>query len=1338
MANLKLFLLGPPRIELDGHPLEIERRKAMALLIYLAVTGQPHARDALATLFWPDYDQRRARAYLRRDLAILNTGLTGNWLDADRETIELTARPDFWMDIAHFRQLLAQVQAHDHAREAVCAGCLELLAEAALLYKDDFLAGFTLRDSSEFDDWQFFQAESLRQELAQVLERLVYGYYSRGEYEQAIPFARRWLALDPLHGPAQRQLMQLYDQADQPTAALRQYEEYVALLEEELGIPPEEETTTLYEAIKAKRMLGPFVKTHRESSPAITPPNRTASEPEPAKSKRYAILEKIGQGGFATVYRACDNDLGREVALKELHSHLLADTNWLKRFRREAQVIARLDHPQIVTIYDVGQVQSGPFLVMRLVEGPSLATLLSNRERLPWSEAVEMIRAVAEGLDYAHSQGILHRDLKPANILLDPDRGPVLTDFGFAKLVGDNSLSQSGSVVGTPYYIAPEVWEGQTATPQTDIYALGCILYEMLTGQKLFTGETPPAVMTAHFRSPLFPGNWPQGTPPGVVDILLKALARDPAERYATAADMVAALTGLAPGQSTEPPQASAQAGQAIATPAGPGQPARHLPHLPTSFIGREEELAEIKRLLVEEPDCRLLTLIGPGGIGKTRLAIEAARATAFRDGAWFVPLAPLSSAAFLASAIADELDLSFHGSQDPKQQLGNYLRHKQLLLVLDNFEHLLLASQPGQAAPDNGEAAGLIAHLLQQAPHLKILVSSRERLNLSAEWLFPLHGLTIPEKNETIHIESYSAVQLFIQRARQAQPHLGWHPLERASIARICRLVGGMPLGIELAAAWVAVLPLIEIPNEIERNLDFLASSMRDLPERHRSMRAIFDQSWALLTETEQTVFRRVSIFRGGCTRVALEAICGDSAGLDDDLQLNENGDLQLVRREFTVLQALVGLVNKSFLRQTATGLTPQAQLEGRYEVHELMRQYGAAKLEETPEDERQTRDRHAEYYLTFLARQESRMKGDDQQRAHEKVAQELENIKVSWRWAAAQGRTDLLIAAFEALWLFHVERNLFREAVSIFSRTVATLENGSEGDRDSFEQTLLLGLAQAAWGGNLMRMGDYAEAATHIDQALALLRPLKAGRWIALVLNFRAATYQLLGSYDEACRCLSESIDLSRQAGDRWLTAYSLNDLGMVTHLCGDTAEAQSLSQQSLTIFADLDDRRGMAFVFDNLGFFAFQLGDYPGADWLYRESLNLRRVNRDLWGVAHILVALGMIAHAQEDHQAARSHLLDAVRTALDVRATPVLLNALVEFATLLADTDAADQAQEILRVCLHHPSLSKHARQKAEPLLADLSAVTTPQPVAILPENEADDDLNALVTKLLAES
>ncbi|MBN1991870.1 MAG: AAA family ATPase, partial [Anaerolineae bacterium] len=282
MAHLALFLFGSPRLELNGTTIEIARRKAMALIAYLAVTGQEHSRDTLATLLWPDYDQTRARGALRRTLSVLNKALGGDWLETSRETITLAHTPDLWLDVAQFRQQLAACQAHNHLSSEICSACLSALTQAAALYRDDFLAGFTLRDSPTFDDWQFFQAEELRRELAGCLERLAHYHHTQTEDELAITYARRWLELDPLHEPAHQLLMQLYAYTDQRAAALRQYQECVRIFEEELAAQPSAETTALYERIRTgnlSRKKETLPRARQEKRPTSAPPPPTASAP---------------------------------------------------------------------------------------------------------------------------------------------------------------------------------------------------------------------------------------------------------------------------------------------------------------------------------------------------------------------------------------------------------------------------------------------------------------------------------------------------------------------------------------------------------------------------------------------------------------------------------------------------------------------------------------------------------------------------------------------------------------------------------------------------------------------------------------------------------------------------------------------------------------------------------------------------------------------------------------------------------------------------------------------------------------------------------------------------
>ncbi|MBV7336395.1 AAA family ATPase, partial [Chloroflexi bacterium TSY] len=285
MANLKLYLLGPPCIEREGVQLDLGRRKALALFVYLAVERKAHSRDMLATLLWPDYSQREARVDLARMLSVLRKTLGEVWFVTDRRTINLNPQTDLWIDVNEFQRRAATARIHDHAADdEVCGDCVSSLTTAVALYQADFMAGFTLADSPEFDDWQSLHTHSLRQELANMLEKLVHAHVQEGEYEPAIQLAQRWLALDPLHEPTHRHLMQLYSWTGQHTTTLRQYQECKRILSEELGVEPDKETEALYVAIKAKRLLLPDKAIHSPSRPVtLSLPDllREDGEPEP-------------------------------------------------------------------------------------------------------------------------------------------------------------------------------------------------------------------------------------------------------------------------------------------------------------------------------------------------------------------------------------------------------------------------------------------------------------------------------------------------------------------------------------------------------------------------------------------------------------------------------------------------------------------------------------------------------------------------------------------------------------------------------------------------------------------------------------------------------------------------------------------------------------------------------------------------------------------------------------------------------------------------------------------------------------------------------------------------
>jgi len=355
------------------------------------------------------------------------------------------------------------------------------------------------------------------------------------------------------------------------------------------------------------------------------------------------------------------------------------------------------------------------------------------------------------------------------------------------------------------------------------------------------------------------------------------------------------------------------------------------LPTQPTSFVGRAKELADVIRRLTDR-DCRLLTLVGPGGIGKTRLALQTAQAFLdsqfgqgfFAYGVVFVPLVAVGSINGMVSAMAEAANFRFYSNLPARQQLLDYLREKEMLLVLDNLEHLLSPSEEGaQSEGGLAGAAELIAEILAAAPKIKILVTSREALNLQEAWFHPVEGLSFPPPPASLEeegtqnkggdgLEKYDAVQLFVQSAQRARVEFSLAAV-RAHVIRVCRLVEGMPLALELAATWLKVLPIEKIAQELEQNLNVLSTRLQNMPERHRSMRAVFDQSWQLLTETERNTLKQLSVFKGSFDHPAAEQVAG------------------------ATLITLAILVEKSLLRVTESG---------RYQLHELLRQFAGAKL--------------------------------------------------------------------------------------------------------------------------------------------------------------------------------------------------------------------------------------------------------------------------------------------------------------------------------------------------------------------------------------------------------
>jgi predicted ATPase/transcriptional regulator with XRE-family HTH domain len=795
-------------------------------------------------------------------------------------------------------------------------------------------------------------------------------------------------------------------------------------------------------------------------------------------------------------------------------------------------------------------------------------------------------------------------------------------------------------------------------------------------------------------------------------------------------------LADASAGSGQTPPAFAPPPALAAPAVAAPQRPRVSLPTPATPLVGRAAELDELARLL-NSPDCRLVTVSGPGGIGKTRLAIEAtARQSAmFEDGVAFVALAPVAGPDVIAPAIADALGFNFYGPTTPGAQLIDFLSEKALLLLLDNFEHLL-------------DGAPFLVELLQRAPRLKLIVTSRERLNLQGEWVMELQGLPLPRNldggkagDQLAGFDDSAAVALFLQTARRSFAGFTLAPADRAAVVRICRLVDGMPLGIELAAAWVRVLPLSEIADEIARTLDFLAASARDLPARHRSLRAVFDHSWNLLTDDERIVMRRLSVFRGGFSRAAAEAVCAELRIENEELKTP--AQRPVLNSQFSILNLLSSLVDKSLLRRGGAG---------RYDMHELVRQYAAAHLELSNDEYRATRDRHAAFYLDLMRRRENDLKRARQKAILDETAAEIDNLRLAWDWAAAHAQLADLRRAVRSISWFYELRCWFQEGELMLARAAETLRGRAALASLESERALLVGQLMTFEGWFRFRQGRYVPARELLDQAVALLRPLGDRIALADALTSQGVALNLMGEYELSRAALEEGLALGRALRDNWSIILCLGTLGMVAYGLGDHAESERLCRESLAIslatgsvravvfsisalmlttlaqerydeaqalvrasFATssaIGDYWGIGSAMLQLGRVAYAQAEYDEARYLYRESYATFREIGDRWSVARALTGLAETSGALGDRAAALQAFRDAWRMASEARVTPVAMEVLAGLADLLAADGLPALARELVEHILATPAGGQAARDRAERLREKLAGVSAP--------------------------
>jgi predicted ATPase/tRNA A-37 threonylcarbamoyl transferase component Bud32 len=919
-----------------------------------------------------------------------------------------------------------------------------------------------------------------------------------------------------------------------------------------------------------------------------------------AKLGPFEILAPLGTGGMGEVYRAWDTRLERTVAIKVLPERLSQKSEQRQRMENEARAISKLCHPNICTLHDIGQHEGRDFLVLELVEGKTLRQLLTSGG-LPLRKVIPIAVQVAEGLAKAHQLGIVHRDLKPENLMISADTVKIL-DFGLAKLAleTDETLNadstaafqtQAGTILGSLGYMSPEQASGGALDFRSDQFSFGLVLYEMLTGKRPFRRPSTAETLAATICEQAKPiGSLNPEVPAPLCWVVERCLAKEPNKRYFSTHDLARDLVAIRDRLS------DLQPGRAETRPS-------NLPVPGSALVGRDKELAAAKALLLRD-EVRLVTVTGPGGIGKSRMALEVARTMndAFPSGVYFVPLAAVNEPSLIGLAITQVLGIKECANQSPLESLREYLQsslHAPMLLLLDNFEHIVAA-------------APALAELLTVVPHLKMMVTSRAPLHVYDEHEFPVPPLALPDTRALPPLEllsQYSAISLFVQRAAAVKPNFALTQDTAPVVAEICARLDGLPLAIELAAARIKMLSPSAIRARLASSLHLLTGGARDLPARQQTLRQAIDWSYDLLSEPEQRLFRRISVFLGGCTLEAVESVCDTKQDLGLD-----------------ILDGMASMVDKSLVRQIE-----QADGEPRFVMLETIREYAREKMAESGE-ELLARRSHAAYCLVLAEESAGEETEENQIEWLDRLEIESQNSRAALGWLIESDNAEWGLRLGVALFRFWERREHLTEARVWLGKLLKL--------KSAMAPTNLRLRALFSAGVLAAEQRDHIDSVALITESLEIARQLQDTRGVAVSLNALAVGYRECGDLPAACALFAESLLHWRELQDSPAVARGLSNLAAIANLQHDHQHALALYEESLSIFRELHDRTGVAWALNYQGDVARDQGDSASARSLYQQSLAEFRELGDRWGIAGSLADLGNLAREQRDYLTADS--------------------------------------------------------------------------------------------------
>jgi predicted ATPase/class 3 adenylate cyclase len=781
-----------------------------------------------------------------------------------------------------------------------------------------------------------------------------------------------------------------------------------------------------------------------------------------------------------------------------------------------------------------------------------------------------------------------------------------------------------------------------------------------------------------------------------------------------------------------------------------------NLPQETTPFVGRAKELAGVRDAL-QSPHTRLLTLVGPGGMGKTRLAIKVAQGLldSFPHGIFFVPLAPLSSADLVLPAIAEEVRFQFYSSHDHLHQLANYFAGKKILLILDNFEHLL-------------EASGLVVELLSLATDLRVLVTSRARLGIQSENIFNLEGMVL----------DYDARSLFLQNALRIRQDYVPSAQDDTSITEICRTLDGIPLAIELAASWVRYLTCDEIKAEITRDLTFLKTTAADSPDRQKSLEAVFDYSWQLLTDEERTAFSRLALFRGSFSREAAEQVAD------------------------VPLPMLATLLDKSLIKRRP---------DGRFQLHEVLRIFALEKLNQNADELAGMKSKHSRFYLALLISKCITTNQAQFFNFDAELVNEIANIDLAWLSAAELGEFELLESALDAFVALNVQYNSINDLKRFLTQSCALLSDSIPTQamlkdkidaRKHFLEIMLADFATAELGlqkylekvrsGNndkevqyclnkmallaikqgefakakslwmqildharnvndvaaitraLTELGiiaidenDFALARKNLEEGLAIYRKLNDKKSIAGCLNNLSVLAVYEDRYDYAIALLSESLELKRELGEKQPLAVSIHNLAMLYSDMGDYDKAWELLQESLGLRKEAGDRAGIIYSYTSLSRVALMVKRYDEARALAEEALGKAKSLGNPWRIVDATIQLGNCLLCVNEIEMAENYYRDGLALAEQNHFTNDVSVALLGFVHLCMHRRDMEKAFQIADFIYRHyePNLKLSPIYSAN-LLANLEKAIEPGTTARI-KRENDSQTLETIARLIVK-